>query len=31
MDVFKQVQNENPGKRIGDLSKIIGDMWKGVD
>ena len=31
MDVFKQVQQENPGKKIGDLSKIIGDMWRNID
>ncbi len=31
MDHFKQVQQENPGKKIGELSKIIGDMWKEID
>jgi hypothetical protein len=31
MDHFKQVQSENPGKKIGELSKIIGDMWKEID
>lgn len=31
MDVFKKVQQENPGKKIGELSKIIGDMWKNID
>lgn len=30
MDVFKQVQKDNPGKKIGELSKIIGDMWREV-
>ena len=31
MDHFKQVQSENPGKKIGELSKIIGDMWREID
>ena len=31
MDHFKQAQQDNPGKKIGDLSKILGDMWKEID
>jgi len=26
----KEVQNENPGKGMGDLSKILGNLWKSL-
>jgi hypothetical protein len=27
-DKRPQVQKDNPGKRMGDISKVLGDMWK---
>jgi hypothetical protein len=31
MDHFKKVQQDHPGKKIGELSKILGDMWREID
>jgi len=27
-DKRKEIQENNPGKRMGDISKILGNMWK---